>query len=658
MQLQILVIAMPNYVSTGWSRGTDPITGRSGFFPSDYVRKELPVPPVAGTSAPMAHGVHFPPHPSQTQFHTLAPVNAQAPLQTPRSLPHPALTAVALYDFVSSKPNEQQLKKGEIVRVVAKGPAGGWTKGERGVFPTDYVRFQDFPQSIQGTPKIPTHLPSNPAQTMNSFLTPQPTAQAVTPSGLPLSASSSIGWTAQPSSVASTPLANDFGEFQAGDPILTSPPNLDLLSSAFVETTYPNTAVERSTNVFTAPSSSMSVADAFEFVDKGKSQQSSESIVSLIDFSPPSTVSSATESKALGPLPSKATGQVPPSLLVPSTKNVDALLYADFVDVDKSNAQKSNTATLVESFSDFNSIAYDKSKVVSGGAIEKNTILDDLLAFPSTTALPRGKGTIALESAIDRGDGADSRQKVFIGSLHKRNRSNEQDARRGRDRQVFSLNESEEEQRAGIWTQPFFSDLFTSSLIKRVDNSSTQPVMARLGDAFQAVRLAIAQVKGLARRDGEIADVLSLVSSAFKEARDVCNEVPINAQDHQKFADFLTRFMPRVKHLRQGELVVSPCVWSSASTVVEDEGGTKGLSHNFHGVIILVYRTTEGTEEDFSLTIVNTSTENKGLEYHAIEVDNADGSTLFNVAFELVNIPNARIQNTAFWLFCLFIYHH
>ena len=591
------------------------------------------------TSAPVAHGVNVQQIPPQTQFRAHVSVNSHSPPQTSKSLPNPPLTAVALYDFASNKSNEQPLKKGEIVRVIAKGPAGGWTRGANGVFPTDYVRFQDIPQTIHNSSNIP------PTQT-NSILMPQPTVQTATPSGIPLPVPSSISLTAQPSSAALTTLTTDFGEFQAGEPKLSSQSNLDILPSSSVGTGNPIPASEMQSNKI--PTTSL---NAFEFVDSGKSAPSSGFLDLFVDFSHPSTASSATESRANEDLRSRALGQVPPSLLVPSTSNVDALLFPEFVDVDKSSTRISNTSDLLEISSDFGSNMYDGNMQVSDRKYENDAVLNDLMCLPPTTTYVRGKGL----NSIDRDLGANPPQKVFIGSLHNRHRFNEHDTRRGRDRQVFSLNDSEEERRDGIWTQPFFSDLFTSSLIKRVEDSSSQPVMARLGDAFQAVRLAIAQVKGLSRRDGEIADVLSLVSSAFKEARDVCNEIPINAQDHQKFAEFLARFMPRVKHLRQGELVVSPCVWSSASAVVEEDGGTKGLSHNFHGVIILVYRTTEGTEEDFSLTIVNTSKENRGLDDRAVEVNNADGATMFNLAFELVNIPNARIQNTAFWLLYAFI---
>jgi hypothetical protein len=384
--------------------------------------------------------------------------------------------------------------------------------------------------------------------------------------------------------------------------------------------------------------------------------------------------------KSLAPLPSTTdsfamgmptwdapvTSSVTPSAIVPSASNVDALLFMDFGGPSQAAATKPGLAKEVSLLdSAFEDSSFMTSQLPSGAASNANTSNNSLLDFAemfSTSADVSTKSTASLNvGSLNFGHNNETshtaqdfesgdHQKVFVGSLYNRGKGGNEGVLRNRDRQTFSMNDNDEDQRAGIWKQPFFHDLFTGAIIKRTETKSDIPPLTRLANAFHAVRLAIGQIKGLARRDNEISELLSLVSSSFKEARDVCNEIPVNANDHQKFSDFLARFMSRIKHLRQGEITISPCIWSVSSTTVDEpEGGGKKLVHEYHGVVLLVYRTNESGNEDFSVTVVNTGKDNGGLCYHAAEVDSADGSLLYNLAFELVNIPNSRVQNTAFW---------
>jgi hypothetical protein len=49
------------------------------------------------------------------------------------------------------------------------------------------------------------------------------------------------------------------------------------------------------------------------------------------------------------------------------------------------------------------------------------------------------------------------------------------------------------------------------------------------------------------------------------------------------------------------------------------------------------------------ISVINAGNGDDSLDYHASAVDPIDGSTLRNIAFQLPNILNARIDNTAFW---------
>lgn len=52
---------------------------------------------------------------------------------------------------------------------------------------------------------------------------------------------------------------------------------------------------------------------------------------------------------------------------------------------------------------------------------------------------------------------------------------------------------------------------------------------------------------------------------------------------------------------------------------------------------------------EFNISVINAGNGDDSLDYHASAVDPTDGSTLRNIAFQLPNILNARIDNTAFW---------
>lgn len=184
------------------------MSGQAGFFPSDYVEVEpgqpvapspgqMPVPiggmgmqPMVGAQ-PIAMGMGMQPRPPfQGQMSMNmpnqnmsgqpmgmmpptgmnggpmgAPMHPQAGMMLPRGvvpiLPGatmqqmPTIKAKAKFDFAGSNTGEMALKMGEIYDVIKQGPSGGWSKGIRGAFPTDYVEFV----SSTATPLTTTPLP-------------------------------------------------------------------------------------------------------------------------------------------------------------------------------------------------------------------------------------------------------------------------------------------------------------------------------------------------------------------------------------------------------------------------------------------------------------------------------------------------------------------
>lgn len=87
--------------------------GKSGYFPSDYV--EI--------------------------VKTVQVAKPQPPPVVAKPAPPAKLMARALFNFTGSSAVEMSFTAGETFEVVEKGPAGGWSRGKKGAFPTDYVEF-------------------------------------------------------------------------------------------------------------------------------------------------------------------------------------------------------------------------------------------------------------------------------------------------------------------------------------------------------------------------------------------------------------------------------------------------------------------------------------------------------------------------------------
>lgn len=718
----------------GWSRGID-TAGRTGFFPSDYAQK------IAPTVLPLAHSGMAMAYQGQMPSMTVQPMGGIGMVAQPiltsngtgfqamgmmqagpagrsgggiqsvvsslsQDTAHgsvPPASAVALYDFSASKPTEQGFRKGERLLVVSRGAPGGWSKGERGIFPTDYVKFVDSAPASTSTAAVTS---VNTSATMSSF----PVAAVTSPSPMVAAKNeqpddSSFGdfFSAAETTPATTLSDSTSFGFTSKDVVPSNPvPSAAPFDSSFVLTDQPKDEPKTESKIFslvtesgptnTRGSSSISSAFDFDDVDEPPIEplvavpsgplftQSSQSTSSeLFSFGHEEVIHEVVIENRNKPVEPSAMVdsdffsfsdppvQPSPSAAAKSTQSpMMSFLDEPFAPAPSVTSTAQPSAFASQSIGQANSsfIPHFEASNLASNASNSNGggSLLDLTDFytPAPASSGRSGGTGSLARGNQHEDlphtENTSAPKVFVGSLHSRiGRGGGADTvLKNRDRPAFSLNEDGDEEKEGIWCQPFFQDLFTSALIRRTEVKLDIPPLRRMANAFHSVRLAISQVKSLARRDNEISEVLSLVGSSFKEASDLCKEIPIDTNDAQKFTDFLTSFMSRIKHLRQGEIVISPCVWSSSSSVVvsqkEDDGSvTKRCVHNYHGVIILVYRTHEGTFEDFSLTVVNTSKENGGLDYHAVDVDNADGSILYNLAFELVSVPNTRIQNTAFW---------
>jgi hypothetical protein len=149
------------------------ILGISGFFPSDYVERIV----MQQQNAPL----------QQMQ-------QQNGPLQQSQQVPVIAsmnnkITVMArvLFNFPGAGQNEMKLNVGDVIEVISRGPPGGWCRGVRGAFPTDYVEMLNFQQnqSISAASPLQSHSALSPSNTNNPNSIAQtrhsPPVAAITP---------------------------------------------------------------------------------------------------------------------------------------------------------------------------------------------------------------------------------------------------------------------------------------------------------------------------------------------------------------------------------------------------------------------------------------------------------------------------------------------
>jgi hypothetical protein len=109
----------------GWSKGKNRKTGKTGYFPTNYVKlikKEIPAPKVEK---------------KKKQPPPLAPRKARTP--TPPPITPKAVLLEARYAYAALQKDELSFKKGDILKLVTKNTGQGeaWWKGELKNKPAD-----------------------------------------------------------------------------------------------------------------------------------------------------------------------------------------------------------------------------------------------------------------------------------------------------------------------------------------------------------------------------------------------------------------------------------------------------------------------------------------------------------------------------------------
>ena len=618
----------------GWSKGNECETGKQGYFPSDYVE----ILPEAPTTAQV-----IPPQPAVTE----------------------KLKAKAMFDFAGSGKNEMPLKVGQIVEVVQRGKPGAWTKGSHGAFPTDYVQFIE-PTVTTGNVNAGMSA-SNAGEDllgMGSSSTVS-NAQASDPfSGISDSSTSNtasdisaifkgldggqnkVDPFATNSSSSATISGTSSGFGASGAAIKTNPsgPFKDD-PFAGIESSSSSTAMmpqQQNNNISNAVSSNGAPAKPARLVSSmGGAAKSGAGTMGNMD---PFSGVDATQSQ----LPKPAVSAAPAPATAP-TIYARANFSRKGVSATELSIEAGETLIVLKQEGEWwygSSLNSGKAGFFPGNYVEIRADLDPgkkplppvLSSAPGT--VPTDVRHVAKEQIATGNAQVDSKKTPFgmKRSLPKAPSTMTAAALKG---DKFAIQPREKDkQPQPIWYQPFFLDLFAGGYKQRlVENDPYQkvPAITRLHDSFHVARTMLERAMG----DGdhchtsEMHSVCSHCLSLLNDACDLTAQIPVYSNDPVKFFSFLTFLTIRIKAMRENDSIICP-----TSYVTQD--GTD------HGVILIVTKTRYNTDSNYSIAVVNTSQSN-GVAYHASAVDSEDGSILRNLAFELNNIPNEKIQNSTFW---------
>lgn len=520
--------------------------GKLGYFPSDYVD-------ILPDASPLP-----------------APSAATQKLQ-----------ARALYDFAGTGPNEMPLKAGSIIDIISRGPAGGWTKGSNGAFPTDYVEFlpsttvaNSTKTPVQQTKLDPSAI-SSPKKDLNSFndLMNEP----VLPKANQSLASSKISDLFD--SVLDTVQTNVSNSTNV-EPV---PSNIDhQISKMPVRDIKANFATAKYSRVASGPTElTIEKGDTILVQDMKGGEWWYGSVVG--------------KSVPPGYFPSnyvelKQSGQAATNILTATTQNASKAIVEDIKPAQNSSLASTGDVSSTKKFTKHNNTMAVSSE-------------------PSTNI----RTTVSVCSKVG-----------LHGSYN-------------------VLRTPTTNQPAPCWNLPFFIDMFLDEYKSSLDINNheyeSMPVVQRLRstlEVFMECSKYIDMVNDTINE--EIRRVLDKIIYTIRDGVDVCRNIPNHSEDLNPIYTYLVTFMVRIRSLRAGEFILVPLTWKGSTE--SDE----------HLILLLIMKGRDSHQDGYTLHVINASNDNNsGIEYHPPFVNPVTGTACRKLSLEVANIPDDRMQNTAFW---------
>lgn len=611
------------------------VKGKNGYFPSDYA--QIIETPVAAVVPP-------PPPPK--------PVASSSALR--------ALRAKVMFDFSGTGKGEMPLKAGTTIDVVTRGPAGGWSKGAAGAFPTDYVQFieptsavtntiaaesKPFSASTASNFPVKSSIPASSAKSDPFADLPIPAMSNPVSSSTPAATSSNtFDPFDTPSSASKTrPQAGGFDTKELKSALSTldnknsafnSDPFADLDNQSSTSTsTFANPAATVKTN--TTTTTTINPASNVGSVPAGNSKPAASSeptIFAIAKYSRPA--GGATE----------LTIEKGDTLIVLSNKDKD-WWYGSIV--GKSSKPGYFPSNYVE---------------LKANTVENPTAIASISARPASVAFPKAQpSTTAVAATAPSTMKAVSKASLFSTIMGQTKSYKAADAnvyippqeRKEKTipatctkaglagyKYVFT-HPIDEKSQVPVWKLPLYIDLFADgykSHYEKLDVYESTPVIVRIRTTLEAM-LEVTKYVDLSvdAATESIRRVQDKVVYAIRDCIDICRMIPHHAEDMVRLYTFLVTFSMRVKSLRTGDFLLIPCAWTS-------ENGSE------NAVFLLLMKEVDANFGGYAVSIINASDyPDSGLEYHIPHVNSVSGMPQRKLYFNLRNVPDERIQNTAFW---------
>ena len=589
---------------------------------------------------------------------TINPTPVARPASMAFQPPPPArLKAKVLYDFPGTgSSTEMSLKAGEVIEIVQKGPPGGWSKGVRGAFPTDYVQF------LPSEPPRPSNLAANSAVTFE----PTPANASVKPA--------SVGGIGAPfgNTSSSTP------SVMLNQPSTSKKEIPDLLGLSMPDVT--TTVSQQSTKA-------NNISSLFDGLDATPSATTSVSTMSSQPgsnnlFGPTTTVSSTASMPIKPQQPqsnvtanvSQATSSITAIKPTPPANSSNSFVGGTLVNPLQSKTAASSTIKPSEPESAGNIIlAIAKYSRAATGPTELSIEKGDTLLVRDTKDANWWYGSIVGKSAtgyfpsnyVEIKQAATSPAKP-LPKPPDRSAESKSVSTQIKPSAAPSLTKDDNISipscctKVGllgksyvfppngdglvnpIWNMSCFLDLFADAYKEQLESSDRSNFQ---GSAFSRIKNSMEYLVECCRfidisseiDDEEIRRTFSRAVNMLKDTLDTMRLIPNHKDDNVRFYTFLVSFMMRVKSLRYGEFLLVPSSWT---TEQETE----------NAIFLLIRKDTENTSSNYSVTIINMSNNlDSGIDYHPPAVNTVHGTPLRKVSLDLKNIPDDRIQNTAFW---------
>lgn len=207
-----------------------------------------------------------------------------------------------------------------------------------------------------------------------------------------------------------------------------------------------------------------------------------------------------------------------------------------------------------------------------------------------------------------------------------------------------------------FWTQHAFFDLFIgekkSRYLARNVDSDMHPIH-QLRNSMHFVHAAISSQLELFQAIS-VQNLPSFATNALSALYEACNlldRYPLSP-DPTAVLLFLDYFIPRMRALRLHEFLFFPCTWYT-SLDFPSPLGFKFLFRTSEGkvfaILLVIMKTSEGTDANYSVAAVNTQENSGGLDFHAVRIDADSGEALRNLSLEINFINNEKILNAPFW---------